>query len=163
ATRAIRLVQTGSGQGLWSIHELRFYNNGVELARAPQWRLTANPYPWGIENAFDNSLATFWMSGEGLRPGQTVEVRFGGAEILETAVVESAPNRTALRLRLEGEDGAGKWHVLSPAPAISDTARPLGLRRAIRAELKRRGIDYVLLFDGQVGADDFRINADLWN
>jgi hypothetical protein len=43
-----------------------------------------------------------------------------------------------------------------------DAPRPLGLRRAVAEELKRRGIDYVLLFDGQVGADDFAVNPDLW-
>jgi hypothetical protein len=76
--------------------------------------------------------------------------------------MESSPNQTTLRLRLEGRDGAGKWRTLSTEPAISDAARPLGLRRAAAAEMKRRGIDYVLLFDGQVGAEDFRLNADLW-
>ena len=28
--------------------------------------------------------------------------------------------------------------------------------------VRGRGIDYLLLFDGQVAADDFRVNADLW-
>jgi hypothetical protein len=36
------------------------------------------------------------------------------------------------------------------------------LRRAVAAELKRRGIDYLLLFDTDNGADDLRLNADLW-
>ena len=29
-------------------------------------------------------------------------------------------------------------------------------------ELKRRGNDYLLIFDDNVGADDLRLNADLW-
>jgi hypothetical protein len=159
----MRLVQTGSGPALWTIHELRVFDGAAELARQPDWRLTAQPYPWGLQNAFDNSLATFWMCGEFLRPGQFVEAVFGHARQADAVVMESSPNQTGLRLRLEGRDGAGKWHILAVAPAISDAARPLGLRGAVASELKQRGIDYVLLFDGQVGADDFRLNADLWN
>jgi hypothetical protein len=36
------------------------------------------------------------------------------------------------------------------------------LRRAVANELKRRGIDYLLLFDTDNGADDLRLNTDLW-
>jgi hypothetical protein len=36
------------------------------------------------------------------------------------------------------------------------------LRRAVAAELKRRGIDYLLVFDTDNGADDLRLNAELW-
>jgi Dolichyl-phosphate-mannose-protein mannosyltransferase len=161
--RAVRLVQTGTAPESWSIHELRLYDGERELPRAPQWRLTARPYPWTIQSAFDNSLATFWLCGESLRPGQFVEIDFGSDTVLDTAVMEAAPNQTPLRLRLEGRSGAGNWRVLAAAPAISDAPRPLGLRRAVTDELKRRGIDYVLLFDTETGATDFRVNADLWN
>lgn len=161
--QGVRLVQTGTGPALWTIHELRVFDGANELAREPDWRLTAQPYPWGITNAFDNSLATFWMCGEFLRPGQFVQAAFGRERQADAVVMESSPNQAGLRLRLEGRDGAGEWRLLSDAPAISDAVRPLGLRRAVAGELKRRGIDYVLLFDGQVGADDFRQNADLWN
>jgi hypothetical protein len=158
----LRLVQTGKGQALWTIHELRVFDGGSELPREADWRLTARPYPWGLPDAFDNSLITFWMCGEFLRPGQFVEVTWGRTREADSVLMESSPNQTDLRLRLEGQDGAGNWRTLAAAPEISDAARPLGLRRAAAAELKRRGIDYVLLFDGQVGADDFRQNAELW-
>ena len=158
----LRLVQTGRGQALWTIHELRIFDAANELPRDPDWRLTAQPYPWGLPDAFDNSLATFWMCGEFLRPGQYVQVTFARPREADSILMESSPNQTGLRLRLEGRDGAGNWRTLSPSPAISDAARPLGLRRAAAAELKRRGIDYVMLFDGQVGAADFRQNAELW-
>ena len=36
------------------------------------------------------------------------------------------------------------------------------LRRAAVQELKRQGIDYVLLFDADVAAADFRENAARW-
>ena len=159
----LRLVQTGSGPALWTIHELRVFEGSDELPRDADWRLTAHPYPWGLPEAFDNSLATFWMCGEFLRPGQFVKVEFGRLRQADSVIMESSPNQTGLRLRLEGSDGAGNWRVLSDAPGTGDAPRPLGLRRAVATELKRRGIDYVLLFDGQVGAEDFRLNGDLWN
>jgi hypothetical protein len=163
SVQGLRLVQTGGGPALWTIHELRVFDGAVELAREADWRLTAQPYPWGITDAFDNSLATFWMCGEFLRPGQFVQATFARERRADAVVMESSPNQTGVRLRLEGRDRAGEWRLLSDAPAIFDAARPLGLRRAVADELKRRGIDYVLLFEGQVGADDFRQNADLWN
>jgi hypothetical protein len=132
------------------------------LTRAAAWRLTAQPYPWGIQDAFDNSLATFWLCGETLRPGQFVQVDFHGEQSADSVVLETAPNQWAERLKLEGQDGAGRWYLLADAPAPADAPRPLGLRRAVTSELKRRGIDYLLVFDTDNGADDLRLNTDLW-
>ena len=43
-----------------------------------------------------------------------------------------------------------------------DAPVPPGLRRAATDQLKRRGIDYLLVFDGEFGADDLWGNAGLW-
>jgi hypothetical protein len=162
----LRVVQTNRGDDTWSIHEFRIYDGERELPRAAVWRLSAQPYPWGIQDAFDNSLATFWLCGETLKPGQYVAVDFQGGQTADSVVLEAAPNQWAIRLKLEGrvEGGAaaGRWQLLSAAPTAGDAPRPLGLRRAVAAELKRRGIDYLLVFDTDNGADDLRLNADLW-
>jgi hypothetical protein len=160
--RGVRVVQTNRGEDTWSIHEFRIYAGEQELPRAPQWRLTAQPYPWSVQDAFDNSLATFWMAGETLRPGQFVQVDFHGGQAVDSVVLEAAPNQWAARLKLEGQDDAGRWQLLAAAPSASDAPRPLGLRRAVAGELKRRGINYLLVFDSDNGADDLRLNADLW-
>jgi hypothetical protein len=165
---AIRVVQTGSGDSQWSVHELRVVDGGKALVRAPRWRLTARPYPWGIQSAFDNSLATFWMCGAILQPDQFVQVDFGQPETADAVAIETAPNQWGLKLKLEGREASGvqgksgRWKILSPAPELSDAPRPLGLRRAVAEELKRRGIDYVLAFDGELGSDDLRENADIY-
>jgi hypothetical protein len=159
---ALRLVQTNTAPESWSIHELRLFDGPRELDRATQWRLTAQPYPWTVQNAFDNSLATFWLCGDSLRPRQYLEVDFGSVTPLDSVVMEAAPNQTPIRLRLEGKSRAGNWRILSPAPAISDAPKPLGLRRAVAEELRRRGIGYILVFDSENAAADFRVNADLW-
>ena len=160
--RGLRVVQTNRGEDTWSIHEFRIYQGDRELPRAPEWRLTAQPYPWGIQDAFDNSLATFWLCGETLKPGQFVQVDFHGEQTADSVVLEAAPNQWAARLKLEGQDAAGRWQLLAAAPTPGDAPRPLGLRRAVAGELKRRGIDYLLVFDTDNGADDLRLNADLW-
>ncbi len=168
--RGLRVVQTNRGANggssgnddTWSIHEFRIYQDGQELTRAPQWRLTAQPYPWTIQDAFDNSLATFWLCGETLKPGQFVEVDFHGEQTADLVVLEAAPNQYSARLKLEGQDTAGHWQLLAAAPTPGDAPRPLGLRRAVARELKRRGIDYLLVFDTDNGADDLRLNPDLW-
>jgi hypothetical protein len=160
---AVRVVQTNTAEDQWSIHEFRVFDGARELPRPPRWRLTARPYPWGIQSAFDNSLATFWMCGDTLQPGQFVQVEFGEPEAADAVVIETAPNQWGIRLKLEGKDAAGKqWKPLTPAPELSDATRPLGLRRAAAEELKRRGIDYVLFFEDDMGADDLRGNADLY-
>jgi hypothetical protein len=165
--RALRVVQTARPTAVptndtWSIHEFRIYAAARELTRAPAWRLTAHPYPWSIQDAFDNSLATFWVCGETLRPGQFVQVDFHRDETADSVVLEAAPNQYAARFKLEGQDAVGRWQLLAAAPIAGDAPRPLGLRRAVISELKRRGIDYLLVFDTDNGADDLRLNADLW-
>jgi hypothetical protein len=163
SSTGVRLVQTGTGDAQWTIHELRLFDGAAELLRDPDWRLTAEPYPWGVTGAFDNSPVTFWRSGQRLRPGQRVEIDFAHERMLDAVTVQSSPNQAGLAIRLELRDGAGKWSPVPVTPSSLDTPRPLGLRRAAAHELKRRGIDYVLLQDGQVGAEDFREAPDLWD
>jgi hypothetical protein len=160
--RALRVVETANGQDLWSIHELRVFDGPHEVPRKPRWRLTADPFPWTVQDAFDNSPATLWRSGEAIHPGMFVEVNFGAAEQADTVLIETSPDQNQIRLRLEGMDAAGQWQTIAGGPAISDSAQPLGLRRAAARELESRGVGYIVAFDGEWGAEDFRARQDLW-
>src|SRR6185369_3350979 len=84
AVRGLRVVQTARGDDTWSISEFRVFRGAEELPRAPEWRLTAQPYPWGVQDAFDNSLVTFWLCGEKLKPGQFVQVDFHGLQTADS-------------------------------------------------------------------------------
>jgi hypothetical protein len=159
---AVRVVQTNSGADLWSIHELRVFDGARELPRNPRWRLDAQPYPWGIGDAFDGKVVTFWKCGEALRSGQFVAVDFRDMEPADSVSIETAPNQWGIRLKLEGQDAGGQWKLLAAEPQAGDAPVPPGLRRAAADELKRRGIDYLLVFDGEFGADDLRRNTGLW-
>jgi len=159
--RAVRVVQTNSGADLWSINELRV-GQALPPANRPRWRLDAQPYPWGIGDAFDGKIVTFWKCGEALRSGQFVEVDFRGVESADSVLIEAAPNQWGIRLKLEGQDASGQWKLLAAQPQVGDAPVPPGLRRAAADELKRRGIDYLLVFDGEFGADDLARNSGLW-
>jgi hypothetical protein len=124
--------------------------------------LRAKPTPWGIQDAFDNSLVTFWISGEWLHPGMFVEVDFAEAQQADAVQIETAPNQWQVRLQLEGQGTDGSWKLLAAGPQSTEEARPLGLRAVVAAELKRRGVDYILLFDKDLGADDVRRNIEQW-
>ncbi|MGB9455572.1 MAG: hypothetical protein WCB12_05995 [Bryobacteraceae bacterium] len=160
--RAIRVNQTASGTDVWSINELRIFLGGHELAREASWRLTAQPYPWSIQDAFDNSPVTFWRSGEAIHPGMFVEVDFGALREADQVVLEGPADQYGVRLELEGESDDGAWLRLAGAPVASDGAPYLGFRRAAAEELKRRGIDYILCFQDEEWAQDMQHNRDLW-
>ena len=87
----LRIIQTNTSGDLWNINELRIFDGTRELPRNPAWRLTAHPYPWTIQDAFDNSLVTFWRCGETAQPGQYVAVDFHREETADAVLIEAAP------------------------------------------------------------------------
>jgi hypothetical protein len=161
--RAIRVVQTNTAKDIWSMHELRILDGGREWPRGSGWRLTAHPDPWRLSNLIDGRLITFWICGDTLHPGQFVQVGFAQAEPADSVRIETSPNQWGIRLRLEGQDASGGWQRLASQPEILENApTPPNLRRTAAEELRRRGIDYILVFDGEFCADDLRSNAAQW-
>jgi len=158
--RAVRVVQTSSGKDVWSLHEMHLLDGAGELDRTG-WSATAEPFPWNIEQVFDGNPVTFWICGEPLRSGQFVQVNFRSAESADTVILESAPNQFGARLKLEGQDTAGQWKSLALEPEMTQGAEA-DYRQAASAELRKRGIDYLLLFDNEFGADEFRRNTAAW-
>jgi hypothetical protein len=107
----------------------------------------------------DGDLYSFWLCGDTLRPGQFVQAGFARVEEVDSVRIEASPNQWALRLELEVEDENGSWHRLSGLPQTSSVPAPDDLWRSAEAELKRSGVDYLLMFDGEFGADAARKNA----
>lgn len=161
--RAIRLEQTGSGDEQWNIHELRLYDGSSELPREAAWRITAKPYPWNIQQAFDNSLLTFWRCGQALHPGEFVEMRLPEAKAMDSVLMEAEPNQQNLRLKLTGMFMSGEWTALGTEPDIYEGAPALGLREAAARELKLRGIDYILAWNDEPETVDLRRSPELWH
>jgi hypothetical protein len=156
----IRIIQTNTAPGTWTIHEVRAFDGARELPRA-EWHATAHPYPWGIEAALDDRLTSFWMCGQTLTPGQFVEFDFPRPERLDSVVIETSPDQPGVGTVLQTRN-VQVWTPVPGAPREQETAPPPDLRRAAAAELKRRGIDYLLMFDGEFGADDLSARSADW-
>jgi hypothetical protein len=161
--RKLRLVQTAATKdAMWSIAEFRVYANGQELARAPEWRLTAQPNPWDVQLAFDNSPVTRWKSWQVAKPGMFMEIDFSEPRAIDGAAIECSPDEMDVKMKLEGLDASGRWRTLSEAPVETIQPITVGLRRTATAEMKARGIRYLLLNIDDIAADDFGRQAAIW-
>jgi len=164
ALRRVRVVQTAEGgPDQWSVGELRVFDRGDELPREERWRLRANAQPWYLYGAFDNSPVTRWTSGDYLRPGTWLEVDFGTVQQADGVLLEASKDQYKIRLKLEGQDEAGKWKPLAAEPEVYDGPPVIGLRSEATAEIKRMGFDHFVIYDFDFGAGDFRSKPDLWN
>ena len=103
-----------------------------------------------------------YLGVDGGQSGTTAVIGDEGGRILGTGEAGPCNHAAAGEGRVEGGGAAGRWQLLAASDTPGDAPRPLGLRRAVADELKRRGIDYLLVFDTDNGADDVRLNADLW-
>jgi hypothetical protein len=159
----VRVVQTANlPHNQWSIAELRILNGQNELPRDPGWRLTAHPNPWEVQLAFDNSPVTRWRSWQPAAPGMYVEVDFGRSETASSVVVQSSDDTGDAKVKLEGMGADGKWVTLADQPVQSKQPIRTSLRLAATAELKARGIHYLLIKPENPGSDDLRRYPAFW-
>jgi hypothetical protein len=159
---AIRIVQTGTAEEQWKIHEVRLFDGLQERQSAAGWRLAAEPYPWTVGDAFDGRPITLWRCGQTMRPGQRVEADFPGPEEADSVAMDTAPGQSSGRFQLEGRDLSGAWKLLSSAPEAGSILLSPGLRRESALELRRRGIGYLLSFENEPDTLDLRRNAELY-
>lgn len=160
--RKVQVVETARVPAQWSVAELRIFRAGSELARSPQWRLTARPNPWSVQLAFDNTPVTRWRSWRSAEPGMYIEVDFGRIQMIDRVTTESANDSEGAKLELRGMDGSGKWSTISNQPSEQDRPITVSLRLAASAELKARGVRYVLVNKDDIRSEDFRRYAALW-
>ncbi len=164
-TRRIRVVQTAQVDDpaeQWSVHELRFYRHGQELARRPEWKPRAWPNPWDVQLAFDNSPVTRWRSWETAFPGMFLEVDFGTDEAVDEVRLETSADYRQVHLQVERMNSAGQWERLGGEAVDRTIAPPRSIRRLAMREMHNRGIHYLLMFDTDYGAGDFRDDPEAW-
>ena len=77
-------------------------------------------------------------------------------------VVESSYETVNTKIALEGMGTDGQWTTVSDHPAITTHPIRTSLRMAAIAELKARGIQYVVIHPGDPGADDFFRDPEAW-
>lgn len=166
---AVRVVQTNSpGRGsqwekdLWSIHELRLFARGNEVARSAGWRVWASPNPWGAVLAFDGSPATRWRSWERIRAGMFLRAEFGRAETVDEVRLLMSDDQFGVKMRLEGKVPGGAWRELAGEPLMRSSPVPLTLRRMAAQELRRGGVTHLLVQESDYAWADFAANARAW-
>jgi hypothetical protein len=161
--RRLRVVQMSQGERPWTVSEMRIFAGGRELPRAPQWRLHAHPNPWEVQLAFDNSYVTRWSSYQDRFSGMYLEVDFGQPQQVDMVYVDCAKDSTGLPMKLEVQDEGGAWRQEGGKPAVSVFRLPTGLRRAATAELKARGIEFLMACDNlDFAAADLQHNMGYW-
>jgi hypothetical protein len=156
----VRLLQTAQGSGAqqWNVHELRFFDHGREIPRAPTWKLRAHPNPWEVQLAFDNSPVTRWRSWQTGAPGMFIEVDFGRAEHVDEVRMETSRDYGwPFQFRVEA-DGAPLTDKFDEQPI----EYRVPMRRAATYEFAARGIHYILIQDSDWGATDFNDDPELW-
>jgi hypothetical protein len=160
--RRLRVVQTASGRpDIPGIGEIEIFGPQGRLPRTSGWRIHAHPFPWDAELAFDGNPTTQWRAWEPMKSGMFVEVDLGSEEAIAAVQLDVTPDQGYMQWQLEGETTPGRWTVLNAAPQ-SAALEKMDLRKAAIRELKRNGIRYILVPDGEFAAPDFRANTPLW-
>jgi hypothetical protein len=87
---------------------------------------------------------------------------FGKQEQIDRVLLDCSHDQHGIRLRLEGQDSSGAWHILATAPQHSELPAPPNLPRAATMELKHRGITHLLLGPTFPGARDMAAKPQAW-
>lgn len=162
--RKIRVVQTAAGEGedQWSVTEMRLYSAGRELQREPSWRLTANPNPWEIQMAFDNSPVTRWRGWVTMRPGMYIQVDLGKVSTVDQVRIEMSPDAAKARLQVQVMDAGGTWKTVSTAPVRSNLPPPGFLGEPAFSEIRARNVGYFYVVDGDTGQLEIADDPAAW-
>jgi hypothetical protein len=161
ATRGVRVVQTASANGFWTVAEMRVLSQGRELPRAPGWRVSARPNGWEAQLAFDNSYATRWSTWQSMAPRDRLQIDFPRAEQIDEVLLECGPPGEAhLQIEVLGRHGA--WVPLTDTPEQFDAQPPSGLRLAAMLELKARGIGFLLINNSEPMGEDMNKYPSFW-
>ena len=161
--RAVRVVQTANtAADQWSLHEIRFYSGTEEIERKPDWKVTSSPNPWESGEAFDRSWATRWRSWERATPGMFIEARFPEPRELDAVHIDMSTDHREIRMEVQVQDESGTWRKVGGEPTTETQPIRGNLRRAATYELRTRGVNYVLIGDGDWGGDDMREDPESW-
>lgn len=162
--RKLRLTQTAAPviQLEWQIAELRLFSGGVELARRPEWRITARPNPWESALALDNSPVTRWRSWQRFEPGMWVELDLGSEQSVDTVRMESPYDCTERVVRLSWSAGGENWETIADSAEIGAADAPPFMGKAAMREFKIRGIDYFFIRHGEPGWAEVHENPEAW-
>jgi hypothetical protein len=161
--RRLRAVQTARPtSGMWSVNEFQIFSRGIPLPHDGSWRLSANPNPWDVQLAFDNSAVTRWRSWDRAQPGMFIEVDFGEPVLIDEVRLVAAPDTARTEVDLQSMNARGEWCPLTVRRSTSSYSVQDNLRQASIRAVAARGIHYLLVTPGAFGANDFNDNPAAW-
>ncbi len=160
--KRLRAIQRGSDAGPWRVSEFRIFSRNTPVLPDASWRVHADPNPWDARFAFDNSLVTRWQSWQAAAPGMFLEVDFPEPKPIDQVRLQAVTAAPRSRIELQGMDADGRWHVLPAQPYTSSIPVTENLRTAAVQTLLHRGIRYLLVSPGVLGANEFHGNAAAW-
>ena len=152
--QAIRIVQKGGCQGLWSISEVRWTPDSPAT-------ITAKPEPWRAQWAHDGNPATRWKIWQSPQPGMYWEARFAQAQALETVEIDSSPDPSNTCVELETQS-SGTWTTTTNTQQIRAIPLPADLRRDIMEEFHNQGVTHILIHKDEPAAADFETRQSEW-
>jgi hypothetical protein len=161
--RRLRAIRTAASTGaMWSISEFRIFARGKPVLADQGWHVTANPNPWDVPLAFDNRPVTRWRSWQDATPGMFIDIDLGRPVMIDEARLLTSPDGGQPQVQLRGMDARGEWRTLPVYESLS-TVPPAGdLRREAVRAVVARGIRYLLVDPGTLGANDFRDHSRAW-
>ena len=160
---SLRIVQDRlDAETRWSISELRISSSGKELPRTLQWRLRSNTTRHEVQNAFDGSYLTRWLTERSRLPGMYLEVDFGRYEVFDEITVFMSPDQPWDTYHIEAPNENGVWEPLKTELRPTNVTAPIGLRRRAVEELLHRNIHYIVSADSDHLSGDFLLNRAVW-
>jgi hypothetical protein len=115
-----------------------------------------------VQLAFDNSPVTRWRTWQPAAAGMYMEIDFRRLQEASSVTAESSGDKINTEVVLEGQGSDGRWVMLCDHPAISVHSITASMRLAASAELKARGIGYILVRPEDFSADDIDHYPDAW-
>ncbi len=165
----VRVVQTHTPRrgderekDLWSIFEMRLFEGGKEIPPSTDWRIRAQPNPWGAGLAFDGLAVTRWRSWERIRSGMFLQAEFGGSVEVDEVRLLMSEDQHGVRMRLEGRAPGGEWRELAGEPLRQGFPVPLTLRKLAMEEVRRGGVAYLLVRESDPQWEDLSRNRQAW-
>jgi hypothetical protein len=159
--RGVRVVNSASDTGFWTVSELRIRFEGREVPRSPAWRLSAWPNGSEVQLAFDNSYATRWSTWERIAPRARIQAEFGTARRLDEVVLECDPAWKA-HLQVETLSETGRWVPVTDTVETVKAEFTPGIRRAATRDVKALGFRFLLVNDGDMVQADMKKYPMYW-
>jgi hypothetical protein len=159
----LRVIRRGTPDaGMWRISEVQLLSANTPIQPESGWQFRADPNPWDAHFAFDNSLVTRWQSWRSAAPGMFLAVRFSEPKRVDRVRLLIPADTVQAPVALQGMSPDGGWHDLAVQSSASAVRTTEDLRAAAIRALLDRGICYLLVSPGALGANEFNENSSAW-